>query len=273
MGWGASVFLMSGPRAIVLVCVLTAALVGVHACTDVNSLASRDTNGTSPTPSGSAGTPVITSFSVGVSGPVLAAIAQVPFQAAAVDPNGKTVTISWSFGDGTSAQGASATHIFAQAGTFTVTVTASSVGGSTSQAQSLVIKDLSGTWDGTYNGGFGARYTLTFVQGGTKLSGEYAGDDLPDAVINQGTITAPRNVAFQVFQQGNGTSTLVSFSGAATASLDEMDGFAWSGASTFQAIRRQTVASAKASFWRLRGPFVESLRKPHSELSVIGGQY
>ena len=45
------------------------------------------------------------------------------FSASGSDPDGNPIEYSWTFGDGSAAQGVSTTHAFSQAGTYTVTVT------------------------------------------------------------------------------------------------------------------------------------------------------
>ncbi len=47
------------------------------------------------------------------------------FEGQGTDPEGQTLTYSWSFGDGDAADGAQATHAYDEAGTYTVTLTVS----------------------------------------------------------------------------------------------------------------------------------------------------
>lgn len=56
-----------------------------------------------------------------------AAHAAVAFAAISSDPDGDGLTLTWEFGDGTSASGAAVTHRYAAAGTYTVTPTARDV--------------------------------------------------------------------------------------------------------------------------------------------------
>ncbi|PYF96281.1 PKD domain-containing protein, partial [Georgenia satyanarayanai] len=59
---------------------------------------------------------------------------EVTFSATAEDPDGDDVTYAWDFGDGSTGEGAEATHTYTEAGTFTATVTASDPGGAEATA-------------------------------------------------------------------------------------------------------------------------------------------
>jgi hypothetical protein len=63
----------------------------------------------------------------------------VSFTAAGRDPDGDALSYVWSFGDGGQAGGPKATHTFAQAGTYTVTVTARDASGATGTASVQVV--------------------------------------------------------------------------------------------------------------------------------------
>jgi DNA/RNA endonuclease G (NUC1) len=61
--------------------------------------------------------------------------------AASVDPNGSIASFAWNFGDGSSASGESATHVYAQDGVYLVTVTVTDTDGLTSTASLSVTVD------------------------------------------------------------------------------------------------------------------------------------
>ncbi|MCK5292190.1 MAG: PKD domain-containing protein [Thermoplasmata archaeon] len=66
----------------------------------------------------------------------------ITFDVSATDPDGDTLTYSWDFGDSTTDDGASVTHAFTEAGTYTVTVTADDGNGGTStQTQSITVEE------------------------------------------------------------------------------------------------------------------------------------
>lgn len=65
----------------------------------------------------------------------------VAFSATASDAEGDAVTLSWSFGDGATATGASPSHTFANPGNFTVVVTARDEGGLTAtQSRTVTVR-------------------------------------------------------------------------------------------------------------------------------------
>ena len=64
---------------------------------------------------------------------------KVNFSAAGVDPEGEALAYSWSFGDGGQAGGPKVSHTFAQAGTYTVTVTVRDPQGNTGSKSVTVV--------------------------------------------------------------------------------------------------------------------------------------
>lgn len=77
----------------------------------------------------------------------------VTFTAAGSDPDGDPLTYSWTFGDGTTGSGASATKLFSTAGVFNVSVTASDGrGGSGTASQAITVRNLTGFWRGGQRG-------------------------------------------------------------------------------------------------------------------------
>ena len=71
----------------------------------------------------------------------------VAFSATGQDPEGDALTYAWSFGDGGTAEGATATHTFAAAGTYSVTVTVKDAKGATGSAALTVVAGAGpGAW-------------------------------------------------------------------------------------------------------------------------------
>jgi hypothetical protein len=65
----------------------------------------------------------------------------VAFSATGTDADGDALTYAWSFGDGGTAEGASASHTFAAAGSYSVTVTVKDAKGATGSAVLTVVAD------------------------------------------------------------------------------------------------------------------------------------
>ena len=82
-----------------------------------------------------------------------------------------TLTYAWNFGDGATGSGALVTHVYNNAGTFTVTVDVSDGKKSATANGSVQIKSLTGNWRGTLGGVFDV--LLTLVQNGAAVSGTY----------------------------------------------------------------------------------------------------
>jgi PKD repeat protein len=76
----------------------------------------------------------------------LAASTIVRFSATATDKNNDPITFAWDFGDGATSTGAETTHTFANAGTFTVKVTANDGKASGTNQTTVTIRNVAGTW-------------------------------------------------------------------------------------------------------------------------------
>ena len=109
------------------------------------------------------------------------------------------------FGDGESVTTATATHVYASAGTFTATLVVTDAADRRSSTTATVnVKAVTGTWFySDYNEGSrraeAHRITITAQDGGT-LRGVYSAIDEADRVI-AGAVTAERNVHFEVADQ------------------------------------------------------------------------
>jgi len=105
----------------------------------------------SPSPTPVVVAPVVRSISVSPAGVGLESGTQFTL-VADTDANSQA-TFNWQFGDGnTVAGGASAIHIYARSGTFTVQVTAMNSAGQATRSTSIRVTSLIGRWLGTITG-------------------------------------------------------------------------------------------------------------------------
>lgn len=116
----------------------------------------------------------------------------VPFNASAsIDPNGSVASYAWDFGDGTTGEGVSVSHVYAQDGAFTVRLTVTDNDGLTdSEVFTVTVANVAPTVaavpDGSLN--VGATYTVdgTFADPGA---------DVWTATVIWGDGSAPEQVA------------------------------------------------------------------------------
>jgi hypothetical protein len=120
----------------------------------------------------------------------------------ASDSDGDTLSFSWNFGDGASGTGATAQHVFPNAGTFTVSLTVSD-GKKDAKAPdvSVTTRSINGTWSSNLSGTI---RTWTLSASGTSVSGTYSSNGAPGTPGSvSGTMTSARGFS--------GTSMLVGF--------------------------------------------------------------
>ena len=80
-------------------------------------------------------------------GTAIAGATAVTFTAIASDASSDTLTVSWDLGDGRTASGASAVHVYASAAVYPVAVTVrNGRGGVTTVGTSIAVGSLSGRW-------------------------------------------------------------------------------------------------------------------------------
>ena len=85
----------------------------------------------------------------------------------------EATSYTWDFGDDETSSKESPTHAFPEAGTYTVTLTASGDGGSKSSTQDIEVEDLKGSWEGTmsFTAVGDADITFDLEQLGSELTG------------------------------------------------------------------------------------------------------
>jgi PKD repeat protein len=120
---------------------------------------------------------------------------------ASYDPDGAIVSYSWTFGDGTSGGGVSASHAFGSAGTYTATLTVQDNGGATGATSRQVLVQAPSLPDLTVQ-------SLTYVPTGPTVGQSVT---FTAVIVNQG---ATSSGAFRVRLDGSSLSTT-----AASASL------------------------------------------------------
>jgi hypothetical protein len=96
-----------------------------------------------------------------------------------------TLTYSWNFGDGASATGNPANHIYMAEGQFVPVLKASD---GTSGQTTITVKSLSGTWGDVQTPG-------SFQWSLTQSGGTLTGTDSSNSASLQGTISTPRKVS------------------------------------------------------------------------------
>ena len=156
-------------------------------------------------------------------GLAIAGATAVVFTASASDANGDALTLTWDFGDGQTASGASVVHVYAREGVFAVSLTVSDNHGGVATAGSAVtVGGLGGRW--LLSEGGGKFYELGFdvTQAGFTLSGRpYSVPDRGCIGDLRGSVTSPRTVRF-AFRACDGETVVID--GTAAADLRSIPG-------------------------------------------------
>jgi len=135
----------------------------------------------------------------------------------ASDPDGDSLTYSWTFGDGGTASGQTASRTFTSAGSISVNLSVSDGKKSaTAAAVNVDVRNLTGTWRGDIAG---FPFTFVLTQSGSSVSGSYSDEDGPGTVT--GTVSSPRTVNLTVNQP---PFTPFTFTGTADASINTISG-------------------------------------------------
>jgi hypothetical protein len=148
----------------------------------------------------------------------IAGVSDFEFRAqGARDPEGKTLSYSWDFGDGTSANGSPAKHRFNQAGSFRVVLTVSDGKKKATTEDTLVVRSLVGHWTGKF---LSWDFTMDLTQNGAELAGTYQDRDGSGTV--RVVVVGQRSLEMHVTQRQ--FAELV-FSGTVDSSAAKITGF------------------------------------------------
>jgi hypothetical protein len=124
------------------------------------------------------------------------------FSTSASDEDGDSLTYTWNFGDGGTASGLTATHVYNTPGAFNVTVTVSDGKKEATGTAAVTVRAITGTWTGVFFRVLNA--TVTFTQTGSTFTGTYRDTVLGSGTVSAGTIgaLAPDVVLFTVTLPG-----------------------------------------------------------------------
>jgi hypothetical protein len=142
------------------------------------------------------------------------------------DPDGDALTLTWDFGDGGTATGATTSHAYTRTGAFTVKLTVADKKHTvTAPTVTVNVKSLTATWRGPLRGATATfNSVVTMTQSGTSLSGSYTDQTGGAGSTVAGTVTAATGaVTFTVTIPGFQPWT---FTGAVDASVDNLNGVA-----------------------------------------------
>lgn len=187
--------------------------------------------------------PPVASFTVGVNGLTISVDGT-----ASSDQNGTIASYAWNFGDGKTATGATASHAYTAAGTYTVTLTVTDNQGATnSTSQSVTVSAGSGTtlaqdtFQRTVSGGWGSAQTggawtgsgsatQYAVSGGTGTIADAAGTTATELLKSVSTSRSDTTVTLTTDIAPTGGGAFVSAIGRQVGSV-AYEGRAWISAS------------------------------------------
>jgi hypothetical protein len=162
---------------------------------------------------------------------------------------GGATDYTWEFGDGSTASGATVSHLYTREGTFQVIARASGANGQ-SATVSVTVGTLTGTW--VTQAGPGLTFRLQMTQQGSSLTGDWIVEVAPGAPYTPnvspltGSVVSPRGVTLR--QEGecqrtldNATvdAALTSFTGAEVFRPGGPPGCGSQGTNPSQMYRRQ----------------------------------
>jgi PKD repeat protein len=125
---------------------------------------------------------------------------------------GTSFTYYWDFGDGLTVSGGDAmSHVYADTGTYVVTVTASSSETGTTQATlNIPVRSLTAEWSGAYG-------RVSITQDGLDLRGKYLDD--PRQGIVEGSVSESGTVNFTITRPGVAPVTFTGTAGPEVMTL------------------------------------------------------
>ncbi len=203
--------------------------------------------------------PPVASFTVGVNGLTISVDGS-----ASSDQNGTIASYAWNFGDGKTATGATASHAYTAAGTYTVTLTVTDNQGATnSTSQSVTVSAGSGTtlaqdtFQRTVSGGWGSAQTggawtgsgsatQYAVSGGTGNIADAAGTTATELLKSVSTSRSDTTVTITTDIAPTGGGVFISAIGRQVGSV-AYEGRAWisaSGAVQVQLLQSGTTIQA-----------------------------
>jgi PKD repeat protein len=132
----------------------------------------------------------------------------------------------WDFGDDNDDTGEKTTHAYDEAGTYTVTMTATGDGGSKSTTQDIEVADLTGTWEGSMIlGADEYPIIMELEQQGTELTGSWMfSDESGLSDLSNGSVAEVRDVTIK-FTVPDATYPLpFKYVGTINDNVDNMEG-------------------------------------------------
>lgn len=170
---------------------------------------------------GSSHRPPTVVFRASPEGIAIAGVTVLTFSASVA--SGDAVSYSWDFGDGGSATGPAANHVYAAEGTYSVTLTARDAQGASATALSpTTARTLSGRWLLSQGGRRFYERGYDLIQGGPALGGRpFSEPDQGCLGDITGSLTSPRSV---VFQFAGCDGQVVVIVGTATTDLGSIQG-------------------------------------------------
>ncbi len=153
----------------------------------------------------------------------------VEFAATASDPDGDSLSYTWNFADGSTGTGASVSHVFPSAGTYTVSVEVSDGKDKVTGTTSVTVKSMGGGWTGAIqSGGVSLPISMNLSQNGSGVGGTYAANYPGYGAVSgtvAGNVRAPANVTLTV-SASKGTTVFypLIFNGTFGSTLDGVSG-------------------------------------------------